>query len=120
LQYYQSGGYAERSGASRTDFKKFPFRVLIVLESAARRNNLAESLAHNIPPIMTHSWLTTFAEVTADPLGAIWIQPKDYRDVTKGTQFYNERPKRNFEYRHQPEREAFIESKIPKLRLLEN
>lgn len=119
LEYYRTGGFAVRNGASRVDFKDFPFRVLMVLKTAERRNNTAERLFQNNPPILTHTWLTTLAEVTADPLGAIWIQPKDYRDVTKGTSFYNERPNRNFEYRHQPEREAFIESKIPKLRLLE-
>lgn len=119
LEYYRTGGFAERNGAARTDYKDFPFRVLMVLESAERRNNLAERLAHNTPPILTHSWLTTFAEATADPLGPVWIQPKDYRDVTKGTPFYNERPSRNFAYRHQPEREAFIDAKVPKLRLLE-
>ncbi len=38
---------------------------------------------------------------------------------TRGTRFYNERPNRAFEYRRQPEREAFVEEKIKKWRLLE-
>lgn len=118
LEYYRTGGYAERNGAARSEYKDFPFRVLMVLKSAVRRNNLAERLAHNTPAILTHTWLTTLGDVTSDPLGTIWIQPKDYREVTQGTPFHNERPSRNFAYRHQPEREAFIESKIPKLRLL--
>ena len=120
LEYYRTGGFAVRNNASRANFKDFPFRVLMVLQNAERRNNTAERLFQNVPPILTHTWLTTIAEVTVDPLGPIWIQPKDYRDVTKGTPFYNERPKLNFAFRHQPEREAFVESKIPKLRLLDS
>ena len=118
LEYYRSGDFAERNGAQRTDFKDFPFRVLIVVPNAERRNNLAERLAHNIPPVLTLTWLATMAEVTENPLGAIWIRPADYRDVTKGTRFYNEHPPREFAYRHQPEREAFVEAKIKKSRLL--
>jgi hypothetical protein len=118
LEYYRSGGFAEKKGASRSAFKDHPFRVLMVLKSAERRNNLAERLAHNVPAVLTHAWLTTLAEATSNPLGAIWIQPKDYREVTMGTPFYNERPAREFAYRHRPERDAFIESKIKKLRLL--
>jgi hypothetical protein len=118
-EYYKSGGFAVRNGVPRTDFKEFPFRVLMVLKSAERRNNTAERLAQNDPPILSRTWLTTLADVTADPLGAIWILPMDYRNLTVGTPFYNERPKRRFEYRHQPDRESFIESKIRKRRLLE-
>jgi hypothetical protein len=118
-EYYKSGGFAVRNGAPQTDFKEFPFRVLMVLKSVERRNNTAERLAQNDPPILSRTWLTTLADVTANPLGAIWILPMDYRNLTVGTPFYNERPKRRFEYRHQPERESFIESKIKKRRLLE-
>ena len=71
------------------------------------------------PPILTLTWLTTLAEVTSDPLGAIWIQPKTYRDVTTGTPFDTERRAPTGLYRRQPEREAFIEAKIQKRRLLE-
>jgi len=117
-EYYRSGGYAVRNGKRRTDFEEFPFRVIFVVKNAERRNNLAERLAHNMPPILTQTWLTTQAEVSCNPLGAIWIQPADYRAVTKGTPFYNEHPLRRFAYRHQPEREKFIEANIKKLRLL--
>lgn len=64
-------------------------------------------------------WLTTLAEATIDLLGAIWIQPKTYRDVTTGTPFDTERKLPSGAYRRQPEREAFIESNIQKRRLLE-
>lgn len=119
LEFYTSGGFAVRNGKTVADKKDFPFRVLIVLKTAERRNNTAARLVQNNPPILTLTWLTTQAEVTADPLGAIWIQPKDYRDVTAGTQFDAERQLSRGVYRRQPERETFIEAKIKKLRLLE-
>jgi hypothetical protein len=119
MDYYKSGGFAVRNGGSRSQVKDFPFRVLMVLKSPERRNNTAARLAHNNPPILRQVWLTTLAEVTADPLGPIWILPADYRAVTAGTPFYKERPSRAFEYRRQPEREAFVEEKIKKWRLLE-
>ena len=119
LHYYKSGGFAERNGGARSEFKEYQFRVLMVLKTAERRNNTAERLAQNNPPILRQAWLTTFAEVTTDPLGAIWIQPSDYRDTTQGTPFFNDHPNRRFEYHRSSEREAFVESKIRKLRLLE-
>jgi len=119
LDYYTSGGFAIRNGKTVADKKDFPFRVLIVLKTAERRNNTAARLVQTNPPILTLAWLTTLADVTADPLGAIWIQPKAYRDVTAGTPFDAERTLPAGVYRRQPEREAFIESKIKKLRLLE-
>jgi hypothetical protein len=120
LEYYKSGGFAVRNGSTRDKFKEFPFRVLLVLKSAERRNNTAERLVHNNPPVLTQTWLTTFAEVTADPLGAIWIQPKDYREVTKGTPFEAKGSISTFGYHRQPGREIFIEKNIKKLPLLES
>ena len=119
LEYYRTGGFAARNGASRSDFKDFPFRVLMVFKSAERRNNTAERLVHNNPPILTQVWLTTLAEVTSDPFGAIWIQPKGYRETTSGTPFETGRKNSTFGYRSQPERETFVEKHITKLRLLE-
>lgn len=119
LCYYASGGFAVRNGATVADKKSFPFRVLIVLKTAERRNNTAARLVQNEPPILTLTWLTTLEEITRDPLGAIWIQPRAYRDATAGTPFDAERKLPSGVYRRQPEREAFIESKIKKLRLLE-
>jgi hypothetical protein len=119
VDYYKSGGFAARNGAPRTEFKDYPFRVLLILKNAERRNNTAERLVQNNPPILTQVWLTTSAEVTTNPLGPIWIQPVDYRNVTRGTTFDAERPRRDLIYRRQPEREALAESKIKKLSLLE-
>ena len=87
LNYYKSGGFAEKSGGTRSEFKDYPFRVLMVFKNGERRNNATERILQNSPPILTQVWLTTSEEVTSDPLGAIWIQPKDYRNVTKGTPF---------------------------------
>jgi hypothetical protein len=118
--FYRRGGFAVRNGATRDDFEKFPFRVLMVFKNAERRNNTAERLLQNNPPILTMVWLTTFADVTADPFGPIWIRPSEYRDVTKGTPFNVERPNQNFACRRNAEREAFIESRVVKKKLLEN
>src|ERR1700722_12154455 len=119
LDFYKSGGFAVRNGSSRDKFKEFPFRVLIVLKSAERRNNTAERLVQINPPILTQAWLTTFAEVTTDPLGEIWICPQDYREAVTGTRFDYEHQKAAFEYRRQAEREIFIEENIKKRKLLE-
>jgi hypothetical protein len=108
-----------RNGATQDRFKEYPFRVLMVFKSAERRNNMAERLSNNNPPIFTLAWLTTFAEVTANPLGAIWIQPKDYREVVSGTPFATVRKTPVFGYSRQTEREIHVERNIKKSKLLE-
>lgn len=120
FEYYKSGGFAVRHGATRDDYKNYPFRVLMVFKTNERRNNTAKHLLQNTPPILTQVWLTTLAEVIADALGTIWIRPSEYRDVTKGTAFDAERPNQTFLYRRNAGRETFIESKIQKRRLLES
>jgi hypothetical protein len=119
LNYYASGGFAVRNGGIVEDKKAFPFRVLMVFKTSERRNNTAEQLLKNNPPILALTWLSTLAEVKADPLGAIWIQPKAYRDITSGTAFDIDRKQPAPFYRRQSERENFIESKIAKRRLLD-
>jgi Replication-relaxation len=117
LDYYKSGGFAMRNGALRSAYKDFPFRVLIVLKNAERRNNTAERLLENNPPILTQVYLSTFAEVIADPLGAIWIRPIDYRATVKETKFAEGgRPR---PYRRQSDREDLIAAQIQKRSLLE-
>jgi hypothetical protein len=105
--FYRRGGLAVRHGFTPEDFKDFPFRVLMVLRNEERRNNMAERLLQNDPPALTMVWLTTFAEVEADPLGAIWMRPREYRDITKGTQYDPSRP-RTGAYRRDPAREAMV------------
>ena len=87
FDYYKSGGFAVRNGAARSAFKEFPFRVLMVFKTAERRNNTAERLLQNNPPILTQVCLSTIEEVTRDPLGAIWFCPIDYRKVVERTPF---------------------------------
>jgi len=118
LAHYFSGGFAERNGAPRTAFKEYPFRVLIVCKSAERRNNTALRLLQNNPPIFTHAHLTTLAEVTAEPFGAVWLTPAAYRDAVKGTAFDTERVPVAQPYRSQPDREAYVEKQALKCLLL--
>jgi len=120
LDYYHSGGFAVRFGQPPTAFKEYPFRVLMVFKNAERRNNTADRLLRNNPPIFTHTWLTTMSELLADPLGPVWIRPLDYREVTKGTPFDTAEgwaDRRG--YRRQTDREALVEGKITKSKLLE-
>ena len=119
IDYYQSGGLAVSHGYPRSAYKRFPFRVLMVLKNAERRNNPAERLLQQYPPILTQVWLTTFAEVTTAPLRPIWVRPKDYREVTQGTAYDPERRRELNGYRRQPERERLIEQAVQKVRLLE-
>jgi hypothetical protein len=116
--FYRRGGLAVRHGFTPEDYKDFPFRVLMVLPNEERRNNMAERLLQNDPPAFTMVWLTTFAEITADPLGAIWMRPLEYRDITKGTQYDPSRP-RTGAYRREPVREGLVAAELRKLRLLE-
>ena len=116
--YYRRGGFAVRSGATRDKFEKFPFRVLVVLQNAERRNNTALHLLQNIPPILTMVYLSTFEEVTRDPLGAIWIRPLDYREATEGTPFAPEKQPKKWIYRRQTARELFVEQKVKKRSIL--
>ncbi len=117
LDYYKSGGLAVRNGQPRSAFREFPFRVLMVFKTPERRNNAAERLLVNHPPIFTQVWLTTMKELLADPLGAIWIRPADYRTATDGTPFTPEKAS-GFGYRRQTAREDFIEAKVRKHKLL--
>ena len=114
LDYYRRGGFAVRNGATRDDYKKFPFRVLMVFKTAERRNNTAERLLQNTPPILTLVYLSTFEEVTRDPTGAIWIRPLDYREATKGTPFAPEKQPKTWGYKRQTARELFVEQKVTK------
>jgi Replication-relaxation len=116
LNYYKSGGFAVRNGAARSEYKNFPFRVLIVLKNTERRNNTAERLAQNNPPIFTLAYLSTFPEVLADPVGDAWIRPIDYREAVHGSAF--EKRTHSGAYRRQAEREILIEKEIKKTPLL--
>jgi len=116
--YYRNGGFAERCGGNRDDYKAYPFRALIVFRNAERRNNAAEALLGNDPPILSMVWLTTFTEVTTNPLGNIWVRPVDYRDALSETAFEigNGSDQR---YKRQTAREQLVESVVKKVKLWE-
>ncbi len=116
--YYRRGGFAVRSGANRDDFEKFPFRVLMVFKTVERRNNTTERLLQITPPILTMVYLSTFEEVTRDPLGAIWVRPLDYREATDGTPFAPKKQPKTWGYQRQTARELFVEQKVRKQRIL--
>lgn len=115
MEYYRSGGFAIRNGGSPDNYKAYPFRVLLVLKTAERRNNTALLLAQLNPPILTQVWLTTFREVVAQPFDRIWVRPVDCQNALRGTTF--EALRRAGHYRCQSEREALIENRIAKLGL---
>lgn len=120
LDFYRRGGFAARNGASREDFKKFPFRVLMVFKNTERRNNTAERLLQNNPPILKLTYLSTLREVTQDPAGEIWIRPLDYRETTEGTPFAPDGRPRTWGYQRQTARELLVEQKVRKQRILAN
>jgi hypothetical protein len=116
--YYRSGGFALKNGRPRSEFESYPFRVLMVFQNAERRNNAAERMLLCHPPVLTQVWLTTFPEIVATPLGAIWVRPFDYQAAIKGTAFNNENGRVPAIYRRRPEREAFVEGRVQKQALL--
>ena len=118
LDFYRSGGFAMRNGGTRDKFRDFPFRVLFVFKNAERRNNMAERLLRNTPPILTQALLSTFDEVKASPFGAIWVRPLEYREATKGTEYEPENRREQAGYRRQTARELFVEESVRKQPLL--
>jgi hypothetical protein len=80
LDYYRRGGLAVKAGRSRSEYKDFPFRVLMIFKTDERRDNVAKMLLAGNPPILTMVWLTTMREVAEGPLGPAWIRPSDFRN----------------------------------------
>jgi len=119
LSHFQSGGFAVQNGAPRSAFKDYPFRVLFVMKNPERRNNTAAELLQGTPPILTQVCLSTFDEVTANPLDPIWIRPVDYRVVTVGTPYDPARRRQTWGYKRQVERELLVEQSIQKSSLLD-
>lgn len=81
VRYFRTGGFAAWRGAGSRDYKRHPFRVLFVVRSSERRNNLAEQILIRHPSILTQLWIATLSEFLADPFGAIWTRPMDYRSA---------------------------------------
>lgn len=119
VAHLKSGGFAAKSGGSRPDFRNQPFRVLFILKSKERRNNVAEALLGATPPIFTPIWLTTLDDITRDPLGAIWIRPSDYRDALAPAAHTPGRRRQTRGYRRNRERDSAVEAKVVKRRFLD-
>lgn len=117
-EFYRSGGMARRRGSPASDYDQFPFRVLLVFRTAERRNNTAESLLRQRPPLLRQAWLSTMEEVTRDPLGPIWVRPIDYRNATENTSFAPRPQPQSRIYRRNPAREAWVEKTIAKHTIL--
>lgn len=115
LAYYQSGGLAERFGRPRSDYRAYPFRVLMLFKTVERRNNFALGLLHGFPPIFTQVWLSTIAEATTTPLEPIWVRPIDYRALS-ATPRLNCDPTR---YRRSIDRDHLIARAIQRSRLFD-
>jgi hypothetical protein len=83
-----------------------------------RRNNAAIEMLHNDPPVRNQAWLTTQQEVTADPLGAIWMTPLTYQQALADTPFDPRQLRAPKHYRRDGQRERLVEERIVKRRLL--
>lgn len=116
-EHYASGGYAVACGASRTAYDDYPFRVLMVFPSEVRRNNVTEQLLSCTPPIETQVWLAVMGDVATDPLGAIWIRPRDYRESMGVRASEVVRHARIGTHRRQPGREAQVRELVVHKRL---
>ena len=120
LDFYRRGGLALRNGRPKEEYKEFPFRVLVIFQNAERRNNAAERLIAHQPPILSIAVLTTIDEVRANPLGSVWIRPRDYRDAVSGTPYDTTvLPSDTSIYRRCPERDAWIEKTVQRHALIQ-
>lgn len=117
-QFYQSGGYARWHGARREQFERYPFRVLIIVTSEERRNNLAERLLQLSPPMLGMAWLATQASALQDPLGHVWMTPAAYRAAVDGTAFAVDAKTVAGSYRRQLHREPIVQQRVHLQRLL--
>ena len=118
--FYAKGGFALRCGGTAEEFKDHPFRVLIILQNAERRNNLAERLMNCSPPVKFQTWLTTLDELLQNPVGQVWVCPLDYARATAGTAYAPEHWRNVGTYIRRSERERLVEEKIVKRTLFED
>jgi hypothetical protein len=118
VNYYRQGGFAVRNGGRKEEYQDFPFRVLMIFRNAERRNNAAERLLNNRPPILTQVILTTIEEILKDPLGLIFMQPVDYRNAVRGTPFESGLLSETAVYRRRPEREKLIDERVQKVSII--
>jgi len=117
--YYKSGGYVKWRGKLPQQLKEHPFRVLFVVASEERRDNTARCLLQLQPPIRGQIWLTTWAELKANPLGDIWLRPMDYQQSFSATHYEISAPQRYGQHRRQVTGNEVVEGPLLKLPLLE-
>ena len=115
--HLQHGAFAHGFGGDPSQPGPRTFRVLMVFQTKERRNNAAASMLALTPPVRTLTWLTTMPELTADPLGPIWIRPKDYLTATAGTEFAPDHHWHGNSYVRRTNREDHIESTVTRHRL---
>lgn len=83
VDFYRRGGLAIRNGRGAGEYKEYPFRLLIVLQSTQRRDNTAERLLNYNPPIYSQAWLTTMQEIIVNPLSPIWVRSIDCHQLER-------------------------------------
>lgn len=76
--YYFRGGFLRKYGRPADPIQAWPFRVLVTVPTAARRNNviermIAEMRSRKLSPGSMRAY-ALFDEVLANPFGAIWIR----------------------------------------------
>ncbi|MBX7257337.1 MAG: replication-relaxation family protein [Candidatus Hydrogenedentes bacterium] len=80
-QLYLKNGFGHRIGKPDAPKADRSFRVLFVVDTAdsdTRRDNICAKLAGARIGTLAH--VTTFKDLVAKPLGAVWLTPKDYED----------------------------------------
>lgn len=113
-EHYRLGGYAVACGHDRAAYHDFFFRVLITCVSSERRNNIAVRLLMLPQPILSQVWITTQAELLRNPLGAIWVRPKDI-DAAQCSDTDVSGESRRFDlYRRSGDRERALEERLVK------
>lgn len=78
-QLYLKDGFGQRIGRPDAPKAERSFRVLFIVDTAesnTRRDNICAKLASARVGTIAH--ITTFKDLIADPLGAVWLTPKDY------------------------------------------
>lgn len=90
----------------------------MVFKTAERRNNVAERLLQNTPPILTQVCLAVTDDVTRDPLGPIWIRPVDYREAVKDSAHGIAGKPERWGYQRQTARETLVEQRVNRHSLL--
>lgn len=115
--YRYSGGLVGHDRSTKRE--SVPFRVLFVLKSAERRNNLIERLLARTPTVRTLVYASTLSEVLTDPFGRVWVRPSDYELAVRSTAFTVEKGKPRVVRGRQRSRDRIVDLLIQKVRLME-